>query len=31
MRDWARTWENNRFEMLGFAEHGDADGRVLRS
>jgi ketosteroid isomerase-like protein len=24
MRDWARTWENNRFEMLDFTEHGDA-------
>jgi ketosteroid isomerase-like protein len=23
MRDWARTWENNRFEMLDFTEHGD--------
>jgi ketosteroid isomerase-like protein len=24
MREWARIWENNRFEILDFSEHGDA-------
>jgi ketosteroid isomerase-like protein len=29
MRAWARTWEDNQFEMLEFSEHGDAS--LLRS
>ena len=24
MREWARTWQDNRFEMLAFTDHGDA-------
>jgi hypothetical protein len=24
MREWARTWQDNRFEMLDFTDHGDA-------